>query len=145
VLLDIHTGLGERGVGELISYRAPASIDFQRMSTWFQGDLRSMASGDSVSAALEGDLTAGFDRFVETESYAIGLEFGTCAPLVVLNAMRADHWYHNNAARLSDRQRERVRTKMKHAFAPNDPRWVDRVVVRFEHVMDQIVAGVLDF
>jgi hypothetical protein len=140
-LLDIHTGLGKRGVGELISYLPPSSGDFQRMSRWFRGGLKSMASGDSASAAVEGTLTAGFDRSVSAQSYAIGLEFGTRAPLAVLNAMRADHWYHNDAARLSEKQRERVRRKMRNAFSASDARWHEQLVVRFDQVMEQLVEG----
>jgi hypothetical protein len=140
-LLDIHTGLGKRGTGELISYLAPSCNDFHRMSGWFRGGLKSMAGGNAVSAAVEGTLTAGFDRSVAAQSYAVGLEFGTRAPLAVLNAMRADHWYHNNAARLPEQQRQRVCRKMKNAFALSDPGWHDQVTARFDQVMVQLVAG----
>jgi hypothetical protein len=141
-LLDIHTGLGGRGVGELISYLHPSSDDFQKMSGWFHGRLKSMASGESVSAAVEGTLTAGFDRLVAGKSYAVGLEFGTRAAIAVLNAMRADHWYHNNAARLSKKQREQVRQKMRNAFSITNPQWHGQLTARFDQVMDELVVGI---
>jgi hypothetical protein len=141
-LLDIHTGLGKRGSGELISYLPPSSKDFQRMSGWFHGELKSTADGGAVSPAVEGTLTAGFDRSIAGESYAVGLEFGTQASLAVLNALRADHWYHNNAARLSEQQRQRVRRKMKNAFTASDARWHHQVIARFDQVMEQLLAGI---
>jgi hypothetical protein len=141
-LLDLHTGLGKRGHGELISYLLPASPAFRRMSEWFHGELKSMADGGAVSAAVEGTLTAGFDRSVAGESYAVGLEFGTQGAITVLNALRADHWYHNNAARLSDKQRERLRRKMKNAFSAADARWHQQVTARFDQVMERLVAGI---
>jgi hypothetical protein len=140
-LLDIHSGLGKYGYGELISYLAESSGDFRRMSAWFDGGLKSMVDGSSVSAAVDGTLTAAFDRAVSGESYAIGLEFGTRPALTVLNAMRADQWYHNNAANLSGKDRERVRRKMKHAFAPADVGWHDLIIDRFDQVMGQVVGG----
>lgn len=140
-LLDLHTGLGKRGAGELISYLPSSSTEFRQMARWFGGDIKSMASGESVSAAVEGTLTAAFDRAVAGQSYAVGLEFGTCAPLAVLNALRADHWHHNHAAQLPQSARERVRRKMKTAFAAADRQWCDQVATRFDQVIEQLVHG----
>lgn len=139
-LLDIHTGLGKYGEGELISYLPSSSENFRRLSAWFGGEMRSMASGESVSAAISGDLTAAFDRAIDGESYAVGLEFGTRPPLAVLYAMRADQWYWNNAQRLSPHHREWARAKMKNVFAPSDMAWHDSVITRFEGVMSMLSA-----
>lgn len=143
-LLDIHTGLGKRGVGELISYLPASSAEFQLMSAWFHGSLKSMANGDSVSMPLTGDLTAAFDRSVAAQSCALGLEFGTQAPLVVLDALRADHWYYNHAEVLSEKHRTRVRQKMKNAFFPPDPRWSIQITRRFDQVMEELIAGIAE-
>lgn len=139
ILLDIHTGLGAWGVGELISTLPSGDPDFREMSRWFGGSLHSMADGDAVSAAVAGTLTAGFSRVVPCKSYAIGLEFGTRNPLAVLNALRADQWYHNNASRLSAREREWARRKMRNAFAMADQQWLDKVIARFDEVMQQLI------
>ena len=141
-LLDIHSGLGKRGVGELISYLPASSDDFRQMSGWFHGSLKSMADGDSVSADLDGMLTAAFDRAVAGQSYAVGLEFGTRAPLVVLDALRADHWYHNNSSRLPAVVREQVRRKMKTAFTVPGAQWHDQLTARFDRVMQELAEGI---
>lgn len=141
ILLDIHTGLGAWGVGELISTLPSDDPDFREMSRWFGGSLHSMADGDAVSAAVAGTLTADFGRMVPCKSYAIGLEFGTRNPLAVLNALRADQWYHNNAGRLSARERDWARRKMRNVFAVTDQRWIDKLIARFDEVMQQLARG----
>lgn len=144
VLLDIHTGLGRYGVGECISHLPATAPRFQQMAGWFHGNLKSMASGQSVSAALQGDLTAGFVRQLGPQASALGLEFGTTAPLAVLYALRFDQWSCNNAQQLPDRYRLAARRRMKQAFAPEDAAWCARVVARFDQVLAEIVAAMED-
>lgn len=140
-LLDIHTGLGKPGTAELISYLPEKSKDFQEMARWFNGTLRSMQGGDSVTSPVSGTLTEGFDRIASMRSYAIGLEFGTCSPLRILNAMRYDTWAHQQSS--SDaRLRERARQKMKHAFCLDHPEWLSQITARFDAAMALLVEGV---
>lgn len=140
-LLDLHTGLGGYGEGELISYLPPDAPDFKRMSAWFGGELKSMAGGESVSAAVAGTLTAAFDRMVPAQSYAVGLEFGTVPALKALYALRFDQWCHNNAATLPAALRDEARRKMRAAFAPADRQWLEHILARFDEVMARIEGG----
>jgi Protein of unknown function (DUF2817) len=141
VLLDLHTGLGRRGTAELMSDLPESAVGFREMSGWFGGRLRSMAAGESVSAAVNGTLTAAFGRRGSGRRYAVGLEFGTRPPLAVLNALRADQWYRNHKGRLSPADGQRVRARMKQAFAMPDQAWTQQVVARFEEVVGQIIGG----
>lgn len=140
-LLDLHTGLGRYGEGELISYLPPDAPDFRHMSAWFGGELKSMAGGESVSAAIDGTLTAAFDRMLPAQSYAVGLEFGTVPALKALYALRFDQWCHNNAAKLPPALREEARRKMRTAFAPPDREWLAHVLARFDEVTSRIETG----
>jgi succinylglutamate desuccinylase len=144
-LLDLHTGLGKRGAGELMCDLPKASASFRQMAEWFDGRISSMADGESVSAALSGTMTAAFMRSQPQSRHAIGLEYGTCSQLVVLNALRADQWRRNNAGKLSSRQEQQVRKKMKHAFAPADERWGALVAARFDEVMEQLSTGLANY
>jgi hypothetical protein len=141
-LLDIHTGLGKAGAAELISHQPPRAEGFRRMSEWFGGRLTSTAGGDSVSAQLQGTLTGAFDRRRAGRGYAVGLEFGTCSPLVVLDAMRADQWYRNNAAHLPRSEGERTRRRMKAAFCLDDA-WCRRLLEQFDRATEQLLAGLV--
>jgi hypothetical protein len=140
-LLDIHTGLGRSGASELISHLPPASEGFRRMSQWFGGRLKSTAGGDSVSAQVQGTLTAAFDRAIAGRGHAVGLEFGTRSPLAVLDAMRADQWYRNNAAHLPQSEGERVRRRMKAAFCRDDDNWCPLLLEQFDLTLKQLLAG----
>lgn len=144
VLLDIHTGLGKYGSGELISYLPDNAAEFRHMAGWFGGSLKSMASGESVSAAVEGTLTAGFDRACAGPSYALGLEFGSRSALAVLYAMRFEQWQRNHAGQLPAGQRDKARRLMKNAFAPAEPQWCRLVLARFEQVMTQLAAALIN-
>lgn len=140
-LLDIHTGLGQSGASELISHLPPASEGFRRMSHWFGGRLKSTAGGDSVSAQVQGTLTAAFDRAMAGRGHAVGLEFGTRSPLAVLYAMRADQWYRNNAAHLPQSEGERVRRRIKAAFCLDDDNWCRLLLEQFDQALEQMRAG----
>ena len=56
-IIDLHTGLGPWGHGELISSERPGSDGFDRQRAWW-GDVISMADDASVSADLSGDWLA---------------------------------------------------------------------------------------
>lgn len=144
-LLDIHTGLGKRGTAELISYLPDHSKNFQEMSLWFQGDLRSMQGGESVTSPVIGTLTEGFDRIAKKNSYAIGLEFGTCAPVRILNALRLDAWAHKQSGTNAKALRDAARRKMKQAFFPDYPEWHSQITAHFDKRMAQLIAGLSSF
>lgn len=141
VLLDLHTGLGRRGRGTLLSTRPSASDAFREMNRWCGGALTSMADGAAISAALRGTLTAAFERGEPGRRYAIGLEFGTRAPLAVLNALRADQWAWRRTGLLNEPQRARARQAMRDAFAPDDPAWLASVLADFDAAIAQLVDG----
>jgi len=141
LLLDLHTGLGKRGCAELMSELPQSNADFQTMSRWFDGRLKSMADNQSVSASLSGTLTSAFLRSGSGRRYALGLEFGTCSPLTVLNALRADQWLRNHDGEPSWKDRQRIRGMMRRAFAPSDERWVEQAVAAFEATTAQLLKG----
>jgi hypothetical protein len=140
-LLDIHTGLGKRGHGELISHLPSSSPNFTEVNQWFDGDLRSMSDGASVSSPLEGMITTAFVRTSTAPADAVGLEFGTRAPFAVLNALRADQWTWNHLTVVPMRQRMQARNAMKRAFAPSDATWHQMVMARFDRVIQNLVTG----
>lgn len=137
VLLDIHSGLGRWGHGELISDLPSASAQFQRLAGWFGNELRSMADGASVSTPVRGTLTSAFSRTIGTQADAIGLEFGTCTPFAVLDALRADHW----AAKQPESEKKRAAGLMKAAFAPAAADWHAMAISRFDDVIGRLVVG----
>jgi len=134
-LIDLHTGLGPWGHGELISHEGGEDPGYLRGTAWW-GDVRSMVDGESVSAQLSGDWLGALDRLLPgVEITAVALEFGTVDVVSVLQALRADAVLHAHGDPLGP-QAESVRSQVRAAFADDDPAWFDVVSTRFDEVVD---------
>lgn len=137
-VVDLHTGLGPSGHGELGSSARAKSSSFQRATTWW-GDVRSIVDGDSVSATLTGEWLARFDDFVpDTEITGVGLEYGTVDIISVLQALRADAVLHAHGDPAAP-EAAAIRAQVRAAFADDDPRWIAKVLLRF----DEVIAAAL--
>lgn len=139
-ILDLHTGLGPWGHGELISSQSLDSPHHARASKWW-GEVTSMVDGDSVSALLVGDwLDAAPSMVPDVEMTAVALEFGTVDTITVLQALREDAWLHSHGDPTAPSARA-TRDKVRAAFADDDPAWIDQVRTRFDEVLEQTFAG----
>lgn len=134
-IIDLHTGLGEWGHGELIGHHATDHPAHQRAVDWW-GDVRSMVSGESVSAALDGDwLARAEDWFGSAEVTAVALEYGTVDLVTVLQSLRADAWLHSHGDPTAP-EAASVRSQVRAAFLDDDPAWLVPVWSRFVEVVN---------
>jgi hypothetical protein len=132
-VIDLHTGLGEWGHGELISHEQVGAPGYVRGTDWW-GDVRSMLGGESVSAALTGDWLGALDAMLPgVEVTAAALEFGTVDVISVLQALRADAWLHANGDPIGDTAVQ-IRAQVRAAFADDDPAWLATITRRFDDV-----------
>jgi hypothetical protein len=137
-IVDLHTGLGPWGHGELISHEGQGDAGYERGSIWW-GDVRSMVDGESVSADLSGDWLGRVESFLPLrEVTGVALEFGTVDTVAVLQALRADAYLHAQGDPLGP-EAEGVRQQVRDAFADDDPAWLATLVPRF----DEVVAAAL--
>jgi hypothetical protein len=137
-VIDLHTGLGGWGHGELISHEQVGDPGYVRGTNWW-GDVRSMLGGESVSAALNGDWLGAIDAMLPgVEVTAAALEYGTIDVISVLQALRADAWLHANGDPTGDTGAQ-VRAQVRAAFADDDPAWLATITDRF----DEVAAGAL--
>ena len=142
-IVDLHTGLGPWGHGELISHEGRGDAGYDRSVTWW-GDVRSMTDGDSVSANLSGDWLGAVDGLLPgVEVTAVALEYGTVDTVSVLQALRADAVLHASGDPLGEGA-DAVRTQVRAAFADDDPAWFDVVADRFDEVIRAAVANLAD-
>ena len=134
-IIDLHTGLGEWGHGELIGHHPTSHPAHQRALSWW-GDVRSMVDGESVSASLDGDwLARAEDWLGRVELTAVALEYGTVDPVTVLQALRADAWMHAHGDPTGP-QASNIRAQVRAAFADDDPAWLVPVWSRFVEVVN---------
>jgi len=133
-VIDLHTGLGPWGHGELIGHEPIGSDQHRRATEWW-GEVIPMGDERSVSAALTGDwLGALHDLAPGAEITAAALEFGTVDPISVLQALRADAWLHAHGDPRAPAAAA-VRAQVRAAFADDDPAWIAMVWERFAQVM----------
>lgn len=138
-LIDLHTGLGEWGVGELMTDERVGTVEYER-GTALWGSINSMHDGESSSAVLEGDWLSALDALAPgVEWTAICLEFGTVDPITVMQALRADAWLHAHGEPRSV-DGENVRAQVRAAFADDDPAWFEKIARRFDEVVGAIDA-----
>lgn len=139
-VIDLHTGLGAWGDGELISHEGVDGPGYRRATAWW-GDVRSMSDGESVSAQVSGDWLAAVEGLSgDVEVTAAALEFGTVDVISVLQALRADAVLHAGGDPRGPEAAE-VRHQVRAAFADDDPAWFDAVATRFDEVVVAATAN----
>jgi hypothetical protein len=139
-LIDLHTGLGPWGHGELISHEGSGDPGYERGQSWW-GDVRSMTDGESVSAELSGDWLGAIEKWLpDCEVTAAALEFGTVDTVTVLQSLRADAWLHAHGDPTEPGAAE-IRAQVRAAFADDDPAWLAAIIERFDEVSTQALAA----
>ncbi|MBA3281692.1 MAG: DUF2817 domain-containing protein [Acidimicrobiia bacterium] len=140
-ILDLHTGLGPWGEVELISHEVPGTPGYDRAVAWWGERVASNASGDSVSASLDGEWMVAAEQWLAPrEVTPIALEWGTVDSISVLQALRADNWLHHHGDPTGT-EAAPIKTQLRAAFAPDDPAWADAVHRCFAGVLTQTVAA----
>jgi len=134
IIIDLHTGLGPWGVGELISSASSGEPHYDRASARW-GAITSMLDGDSVSAVLAGDWMAIADELApHAEVTPITIEYGTVDSITVLQSLRADAWLHAHDDP-SGPLAPAIRAQVRAAFADDDPTWLAACWWRFHEVI----------
>ena len=122
-IIDLHTGLGPWGHGELISSERPDTESFRRQAEWWH-DVTSVYGG-SVSAQIEGDWVAAAPGFApQAEVTGITIEYGTVDPITVLQSLRADAVLHAHGDP-SAPEAAAIRAQVRAAFLDDDPKWLE--------------------
>jgi hypothetical protein len=137
-IIDLHTGLGPWGFGELISSEGPGSAAYRRQSAWW-GEVTSTLDGSSVSADIAGDWLAAAPAIVpDTEVTGIAIEYGTVDSISVLQSLRADAVLHANGDPTGP-DAEAIRAQVRAAFADDDPAWLATCTERYAAVVDAAI------
>lgn len=140
--IDLHTGLGPYGHGELISEHAPGDPVLGRLRAWLGDDVTSLRDGSASSAPLTGTNGAGIERCLHRADTVsvVTLEYGTWPIDRILTAVRADAWLHRHG-RLESDQGRAIRAEMRHCFFPDADDWKQRVWSRAEAVLGAMTRG----
>jgi hypothetical protein len=125
IALDFHTGLGEKGAGELIVEDMPGTHAHARAQAIWGAAARSSTAGESLSASLTGTLEQGLQALLGDRQMTFAvLEVGTAPVGRVLRALRRDNWLHNFAAPAeAARMGAQIAREMRAAFYCDEPAW----------------------
>jgi hypothetical protein len=135
VLIDVHSGLGPYGYGELMTPSVPGEKVYDLFFDWYGEQVHSTMAGGSAYSGSKGSILAGFRPPVEGLDWAsVGLEYGTREREGVRLAVRADTWLHAHGDLDSDLGR-RIKRDLKDSFYPEETEWKEKVWERGKEVI----------
>lgn len=139
-VIDLHTGLGSYGYGEVICDHQPNSIGARTAGHWYGDSVALPLLGTSSSVPKTGLLDYAWHAIMNKRSCYITLEFGTFSTDQLFEILLRDHqlWAQsdNEPARL-----EHSKIMRRH-FCPNDQAWQEMVLFRARQVIAQGLQGV---
>ena len=139
--IDLHTGLGPQGHGELIFACRDEAPALQRARAWWGPEVTSMYDGSSSSALLQGLMwNAIYQECPQAQYTGVALEYGTEPMAEVIGTLRAEQWFENHPEAPTD-ERAAVKKRFRDAFYTDTPQWKQRIVEQGLHVARQAVAG----
>jgi Protein of unknown function (DUF2817) len=141
-IVDLHTGLGPYGHGELISHDHPGSAPYERAVEWYGADaVISLKTDESVSAELLGEWMPTAAHWApRAATTAIAIEWGTIEPYRVGLSLMADNWLHLYGDPKGP-DAAAIKAELRNAFAPDEPDWLDAVWSAFVKISGQALTG----
>lgn len=141
--IDLHSGLGESGIGERIFAAREDDAAKHRAKAWWGNRITFTDDGSSTSSDLHGNLWhAVYDECPQAAYAGITLEFGTQPAEAVLRALRHDHWVARQR-RAPDEQAAFARAAMRHAFFTDTPEWKLAVMTQSRAAAVQAIDGMV--
>lgn len=139
--IDLHTGLGESGVGERIFAGGGDPAALARARAWWGAAVTSLDEGSSSSAPLTGQMwIAAGDECPQAECTGIALEYGTVPLMEVIDALRAEQWLENHPE-ADDALRRTIKRRLRDTFYTDTEAWKQRVLEQAFEAAHQAIAG----
>ena len=141
--IDIHSGLGESGIGERIFAGRPDDrAALLRARRWWGDGVTSPYDGSSVSASVTGTIGESvYEELPHSEFTGIALEFGTLPLMDVLTALRGEQWLQLHADTVPSASAARIRQRLKDAFYVDTDAWRGQVVSQARQALFQAADG----
>ncbi len=147
--IDLHTGLGPRGLGERIFDGPGDKVAYARAQAWWgnannasgQTPVTSIYDGSSTSAYITGQMwQSAQQECPQAEHTGIAMEYGTHPVNIVIDALRADHWLHLHPEAPAT-QRAQIKQQILDAFYVDADDWKAMIVTQARQAMFQAVNG----
>ncbi len=138
-VIDLHTGLGPYGYGEIICDHQMSSPGVQVAQRWYGAAVTLPALGTSSSVPKTGLMDYIWHGIMTDNSCHVTLEFGSFSTDRLFEVLLRDHqiWSrkNNSSERLAHSE------QMRNHFCPDDDAWRASVLFRARQVIAQALQG----
>jgi Protein of unknown function (DUF2817) len=138
-VIDLHSGLGPYGYGEIICDHNPTSPGVRVAQHWYGDSVTLPALGTSSSVPKIGLMDYMWHAIMNERSCHVTLEFGTYPTDQLFEVLLRDHQLWAQPDNLQERL-EHSKLMRQH-FCPNDDAWKAMVLFRARQVIDQALQG----
>ncbi|MDH5471313.1 MAG: M14 family metallopeptidase [Gammaproteobacteria bacterium] len=137
-VIDVHSGLGSYGHGEVISDHPVDSSGHKIANRWYGASVTSPAEGDSSSVEKIGLLDYCWHPLMTQRGCFVTLEFGSYRTQALFDVILNDHrcWKAGNQQDIIESAKA-----MKEHFCPADSYWRELVLIKARQVIQQAVDG----
>jgi len=141
-VIDLHTGLGPYGHGEVICDHPPDSAGVTAARQWYGDSVTLPQAGTSSSVPKSGLLDYAWHAVMDRSGCFVTLEFGTFGTDCLFDVLLSDHQLWERADCAAERAAHRQ--LMRRHFCPDDPAWREIVLFRARQVIAQGLRGVAE-
>jgi hypothetical protein len=139
-VIDLHSGLGPYGYGEIICDHAPDSSGAATAQHWYGDAVTLPLAGTSHSVPKLGLLDYLWHAIMGEDSCYITLEFGSYSTERLFEVILQDHLLWAQPA--TEALRIEHGEQMRRHFCPQDPAWRELVLFRARQVIRQAIEGI---
>ncbi|MDX1810873.1 MAG: DUF2817 domain-containing protein [Gammaproteobacteria bacterium] len=145
VVVDLHTGLGPYGYGELINDHPPATPGFAWVDKLFGANAKSVLQGESCSTVKSGLIDYHWYEVIGDRGCFVTLEFGTYEVEQLLTSLLKEQAYQNSLAENNARRdlsNPHVQA-LRAFFYPAEKSWQQQVLFRGRQISSLAINGIL--
>ena len=143
-VIDLHTGLGPFGHGEVINDHTPGSPGFELACRWYEANAQSALLGESCSPPKTGLLDYFWHELMGARGCCVTLEYGTYSLDRLLMVSCEEQRYHNSLAQQPEARRQLDHpavTAMRDFFYPQHHSWRELVLFRAGQIIRLALQG----
>ncbi len=133
IVLDIHSGLGPYGYGEVISDHQPDSAGAKWARTCFGHNMTEPAKGSSSSVPKHGLMDYLWHQNFPQQGCYVTLEFGTFAVDKMFNALQQENYCWHNPVKTELKQS--MQKQLRGFFYPEYQDWQEMVLFRCQQMI----------
>ncbi len=141
-VVDIHSGLGPYGYGELICDHPPASSGTALAKRWFGDSVTEPACGTSTSVPKHGLLDYAWYPTIGDNGCYVTLEFGTYSVDQMFSVLQEENYCWHRA--VPAEEKSAARRRLRDYFYPAKRDWQEMVLFRCAQVIEQALQGLSD-